>query len=269
MADALHIESLGFDLLTVSDHLVGTEPTFETWTLLTWAGANTSRVGLLPTVLGLPYRHPPVVAKMAESLDRLSGGRLTLGLGGGGSDAEFRAFGLPVRRPAEKVQGLREAIEIIRGLWSEPSFSYSGQLYSVAAANVEPKPGRRIPIWTGSYGRRSLELTGRLADGWNPSMAYAPPEIAPKMREVVRKAAAEAGRNPDDITCSYNVSVYVDEKARPTPRMVAGPPDQVADRLAQFVRAGFSTLIFWARGRAEGRERLASEVLPVVRQAVE
>src|SRR5919197_2679068 len=73
--DARHIEQLGFDLLTVSDHLHGTEPTFETWTVLTWVAAHTSRVGMAPTVLGLPYRPPAVIAKMAESLDRLSDGR--------------------------------------------------------------------------------------------------------------------------------------------------------------------------------------------------
>src|SRR5436190_10992405 len=83
-ANARHIEELGFDLLSVSDHLPGSFPTFETWTVLTWAAAATSRVKLMTGVLGLPYRPPPVIAKMAQSLDRLSGGRLILGLGGGG-----------------------------------------------------------------------------------------------------------------------------------------------------------------------------------------
>jgi probable F420-dependent oxidoreductase len=268
VADARHNEDLGFDLLTVTDHLHGTQPSFETWTLLTWAAAHTSRVRLMPTVLGLPYRQPAVLAKMAETLDRLSGGRLILGLGGGGSNDEFRAFGLPSRTPAEKVQGLREAIEIIRGLWSRPSFSYAGRIYRVEAADIEPKPTRRIPIWTGSYGPKSLEVTGQLADGWNPSMPFAPPEVAAGMRERVRKAAAEAGRDPNEITCSYNVSVYVDEKAQPTPRMIAGPPARVAEELTGLIRLGFTTLNFWARGRAEGRERLANEVLPLVRAAV-
>jgi probable F420-dependent oxidoreductase len=268
VAAVRHVEELGFDLLTVSDHLHGTEPTFETWTLLTWAAAHTSRVRLMPTVLGLPYRAPAVVAKMAETLHRLSGGRLILGLGGGGSDDEFRAFGLPVRSPAEKVRGLEEAIEIIQGLWSQPAFSYGGRIYRMEGAEVEPKPEGRIPIWTGSYGPRSLEVTGRLADGWNPSMPFAPPEVAAGMRERVRRAAADAGRDPDAVTCSYNVSVYVDERARPSPRMVAGRSEEVAERLAGFVRLGFSTLIFWARGGAEGRERLAREVLPLVSQAL-
>src|SRR2546430_96426 len=77
---------------------------------------------------------------------------------------------------------------------------------------IEPNPDRPIPIWTGSYGDRSLGVTARLADGWNPSMPYLPPEAAAAKWERLRASAAEAGRNPDDITCSYNVWVYVDEK---------------------------------------------------------
>jgi alkanesulfonate monooxygenase SsuD/methylene tetrahydromethanopterin reductase-like flavin-dependent oxidoreductase (luciferase family) len=141
-------------------------------------------------------------------------------------------------------------------------------VYGLEGANVEPKPSRRIPIWTGSYGPKSLEVTGRFADGWNPSMSFAPPEAATRMRERVLRAAAEAGRDPAEITCSYNVSVYVDERAQPTPNMITGGPEQVAERLAGLVRLGFTTLIFWARRRVEGRERLAHEVLPLLREAL-
>jgi probable F420-dependent oxidoreductase len=267
--EARAIEDLGFDLLTVSDHLTGTHPTFETWTVLAWAAAATSRVRLATTVLGLPYRPPPVVAKMAESLHRLSGGRLILGVGGGGSDQEFEAFGLGRLPPKDKVDGLEEAITIIRGLWTNETFTFEGRRFSVHEAHLEPKPETPIPIWTGSYGRRSLEVTGRLADGWNPSMAYVPPEEASRRRDVVRLAAAEAGRDPDAIECAYNVSVYVDERGESNPRIVAGPPADVAERLTAFVRLGFTTLIFWARGGPEGRERLAREVLPLVRAAVD
>jgi probable F420-dependent oxidoreductase len=267
-ANARHIEELGFDLLSVSDHLPGSFPTFETWTVLTWAAAATSRVKLMTGVLGLPYRAPPVTAKMAESLDRLSGGRLILGLGGGGSDDEFHQFGLTRRSPGEKVEALEEAITVIRGLWTEAAFTFRGRHFTVEEARIEPKPSRSIPIWTGSYGDRSLAATARLADGWNPSMPYLPPDAAAAKRERLRSVAAEAGRDPDAITCSYNVSVYVDEKAKPDPRMVAGPPDQVAERLAELIGIGFTTLIFWARGGGDARERLAQEVLPSVRAAV-
>src|ERR687888_178611 len=146
VAAARHAERLGFDLIPVSDRLHGSFPTYETWTLLTWLAASTERVRVAPLVLGLPYRSPVVVAKMAESLDRLSGGRAILGLGGGGGGGGVRGFGPAV-----------------------------------------PKPAHRIPIWLGTYGRRSLALTGRVADGWNPSFAYAPPEMAGEMLHNVRR----------------------------------------------------------------------------------
>src|ERR671919_1377641 len=90
--DARHAEELGFDTVMLSDHLVGRRPTHETWTLLTWLAAGTSRIRLGTNVLGLPYRAPAVTAKMAETLHRLSGGRLILGLGAGGNNTEFRSW---------------------------------------------------------------------------------------------------------------------------------------------------------------------------------
>jgi probable F420-dependent oxidoreductase len=268
VAAALHAEQLGFDLVTVSDHLHGSFPTFETWTVLTAMAMATERVRVAPLVLGLPYRPPAVVAKMAESLDRLSGGRLVLGLGGGGNDHEFRGFGLVDRTPAEKVEALGEEVDVIRGLWRETPFSYHGRHFQLHQAELEPKPAHRIPIWLGTYGRRALALTGRVADGWNPSFPYAPPERVEAMLERVRRAAEEAGRDPDAIESAYNVSVWADERGQPNPRLVTGSVEAVAERLAGFVRMGLRTLVFWARGGAEQRERMAREVLPLVRAAV-
>src|SRR5947199_9269623 len=90
VAYARRAEDLGFDLITVSDHLHGSYPTYETWTVLTWLAASTTRIRVAPMVLGLFYRSPAVVAKMAEALDRLSGGRLVLGMAGGGSADQGR-----------------------------------------------------------------------------------------------------------------------------------------------------------------------------------
>jgi len=100
-------ERLGFDFVSASDHPIGTTPSYETWTLLTWIAAATSRVAVLSRVLAVPLRNPALVAKMAESLDRLSAGRLLLGLGAGYSDTEFRAVGVPVPTPRQKVTGWR------------------------------------------------------------------------------------------------------------------------------------------------------------------
>jgi alkanesulfonate monooxygenase SsuD/methylene tetrahydromethanopterin reductase-like flavin-dependent oxidoreductase (luciferase family) len=191
VAIARMAEDLGFDFVSASDHPCGTEPTYETWTMLSWIAAHTTRIRVATRVLGLPYRNPPMVAKAAETLDRLSGGRLILGLGGGYSDDEFRAFGLGVPSPREKVDGLAEAITIIRGLWSQPEFSFEGHRYRTVAAAMEPKPDHRIPIWLGTFGDRALAVTGRLADGWIPSLGYVSAEELTVMRNRVLAAAGE------------------------------------------------------------------------------
>jgi alkanesulfonate monooxygenase SsuD/methylene tetrahydromethanopterin reductase-like flavin-dependent oxidoreductase (luciferase family) len=271
VATGRRAEELGFDLVSASDHLHGRQATYEPWTMLSWIAAATSRIRVATRVLGVPYRPPAVLAKMAESFDRLSGGRLILGLGGGAVDEEFRAFGLPVRSPRDKVDGLEEAIRVARGLWSQPGFSFDGRLYRTEGADLEPKPERHIPIWLGTYGNRALALTGRLADGWIPSLAYAPPERVVAMRERVLAAARAAGRDPGEVTCAYNVGVRVDEhaEARTPPAAVVGSPGAVAERLLGFLELGFTalSLIPLGPGEQEQAERLASEVVPALRAA--
>jgi probable F420-dependent oxidoreductase len=269
VADARRAEQLGFDFVSASDHLHGEQPTFEPWTMLSWIAAATSRVRVATRVLAVPYRQPAVVAKMAESLDRLSGGRLILGLGGGALDEEFRAFGLGVRSPRDKVDGLEEAVRVIRGLWSQPTFTFHGRLYRADGAELEPKPDHRIPVWLGTYGRRALALTGRLADGWIPSLGYAPPEQVTVMRERVLAAARQAGRDPGEITCAYNLEVRVDEHAGARPSVVSGPPDAVTERLLGLLELGFTALnlIPAGPGKDDQTERLARDVLPALRAA--
>jgi probable F420-dependent oxidoreductase len=269
VADARKAEELGFDFVSTSDHLHGASPTFEPWTLLSWIAAATSRVRVASRVLAVPYRHPPVLAKMAESFDRLSGGRLILGLGGGFVDEEFRAFGLGERPPRDKVDGLSEAIRIVRGLWSQPSLTFEGRLYRTDGAELQPKPGRHIPIWLGTYGNRALALTGRLADGWIPSLGFAPPERVTAMRERVLAAARDAGRDPREVTSVYNLLFRVDEHAETAPSVVSGSADAVAEQLVGFLRLGFTALSVTPAGPGSGEqvERFAAEVVPAVRAA--
>ncbi len=267
VSEARQAEALGFDFVSTSDHPCGSSPTNETWTMLSWVAANTSRIRVATRVLGVPYRPPAMVAKMAETLDRLSGGRLIVGLGGGYSDEEFRAFGLNVPTPRDKVDGLAEAIQITRGLWSQPGFTFSGRLYRTADADLEPKPAHHIPIWLGTFGDRALRVTGRLADGWIPSLGMAPPERIPAMRARIHAGAREVGRPPEDITCVYNLGIRIDERAARQPSAVCGTPDAVMDQLIGFVKLGFTAFNFQPVGpdRGEQIERLAREVIPAVR----
>src|SRR5690242_14993803 len=165
VGEAVAAEALGYDFVSTSDHPCGTAPSFESWTMLSWIAAATSRIRVATRVLGVPYRNPAMVAKMAETFARLSGGRLILGLGGGYSDEEFRAFGLGTFSARDKVDGLEEVIRITRGLWSQPAFTFSGRLHHTDSADLEPKPAQPIPIWLGTFGARALRVTGQLADG--------------------------------------------------------------------------------------------------------
>ncbi|HEX9411207.1 MAG TPA: LLM class flavin-dependent oxidoreductase [Actinomycetota bacterium] len=267
VADARLAEYMGFDFVSMNDHLHGPDARFEAWTALSWIAARTSRIRVATRVLGAPYRHPAVVAKMAETFDRLSSGRLILGLGAGASDEEFRALGLEARPPRDKIAGLEEAIRIIRGLWSERSFTFEGRLYRTERAEVEPKPDHPVPIWLGTFGDRALALTGRLADGWIPSLDMAPPERIPAMRNRIVEGARAAGREPEEITCAYNLQIRLGERIDAEPFVVSGPPDAVVERLLGFVALGFSAFNFIPFGAdlPEQIERLAHEVIPAMR----
>ena len=272
VAQALRAEELGFDLISIWDHPHGEHPSFETWTLLTWIAARTNRIGLATDVLALPFRLPALTAKMAESLDRLSGGRLTLGLGTGGNKAEAAGYGAPVRSPAEKVASLEEALEVIRGVWSESPHTFEGRYYRTERAMLEPKPDRRIPIWLGTYGPKALELTGRSADGWIVSMGDPHlGDVTPKIK-AVRAAAERAGRDPNSLEYAYNVIVRVGGPPSDHPeRRITGEPDEIVERLLEILEVGFTVINFWVREsreeqRDEQQERLASEVVVPLRQ---
>jgi probable F420-dependent oxidoreductase len=269
VADARQAEQLGFDFLSANDHPEGNQPNHEVWTMLTWIAAATSKIQVASRVLGVPYRSPAMVAKMAATLDQLSGGRLILGLGGGYSDNEFRAFGLRVPSPKEKVEGLEEAIRIVRGLWSEPGFTFEGRHFHVVAADLEPKPSHHIPIWVGTYGPRALAVTGRLADGWIPSFDMAPPEKVPEMLDRIVAAARQTGRDPEGIAFVYNVEVLIDVSTNSDPGIISGSPEEVIHRLTSLIPLGLGAINFKPVGpdRHEQVERLGLEVLPALRAA--
>jgi alkanesulfonate monooxygenase SsuD/methylene tetrahydromethanopterin reductase-like flavin-dependent oxidoreductase (luciferase family) len=212
-------------LLETRSRTLGEEPRNEGWTLLTW----------LARVLGVPYRQPVLLAKMAETLDRLSGGRLILGLGAGSGEREFQAMGLPDSTVRSRVDALEEAINIVTSLWEKPGVTYEGERYVTRDARIEPRPDHRVPIWLGTSGPRGLALVGKRADGWNPSLPYAPPDRARQMIRQIRRFS-----------------------------------EQISERLVDFVGMGFTGFNFQPVGPArEGQiERIAHEVIPTVRAAV-
>ena len=271
VAMAHNAERLGFDFVSVNDHLHGIGARYESWTLMAWMAAATTRIAVASRVLATPYRNPAVLAKMAESFDRLSGGRLILGLGAGASEEEFHAFGIPEAPMRDRITGLEEAIRIIRGLWMGAPFTLDGTQHRTAAAVADPMPDHAIPIWLGMYGPRGLDLLGRLADGWIASFELAPPERAPEMLSRIRAGAEGAGRDPEAITCVYNLEVSLDTATDHGPSVVSGRPDAVTEQLAGFLDLGFNAfnLIVVGEAPADQVEQLAAEVLPALRSRVE
>ena len=198
-------ERAGADLVTVQDHPY--QRRFdETWTLLTWMAARTERVTLLPNVANVPLRQPAVLAKAAATLDRLSGGRVELGLGAGGFWDAIAAMGGPRRGPGEALAALREAIAAIRAMWSgERAVRVSGEHYSLAGVHPGPQPTHDVGILLGVYGPRALALLGETADGWSVSTPRVPEGELSGMHDRIDEAATAAGRDPAAITRMANV----------------------------------------------------------------
>jgi alkanesulfonate monooxygenase SsuD/methylene tetrahydromethanopterin reductase-like flavin-dependent oxidoreductase (luciferase family) len=266
---ALAAERLGYDFVSAADHPGGSSPSFETPTMLTWIAARTARIRVASRVLGVPLRRPAMVAKLAASLDQLSGGRLILGLGAGYSDQEIAAFGGPAQSPAAKIDALAEAIQIIRGGWTSPGFSLDGAHYSVSGLEMAPRPGHSIPIWLGTFGPRALAVTGALADGWIPSLGYKPVAEFPAMRRRIDAAAQAAGRRPDEVLGILNLNVSIDPGAPPEDDRLTGSAGQVTDQLHDLLGLGFNGFNFMPGGpdQAATLQQLAEEVMPALRSA--
>jgi alkanesulfonate monooxygenase SsuD/methylene tetrahydromethanopterin reductase-like flavin-dependent oxidoreductase (luciferase family) len=231
--------------------------------------AETERLHFFPNVTNLPLRGPAMIAKQAASLDVLSDGRFELGLGAGAFWEAIAAMGGPARTPGEAVDALAEAIEIIRAFWrGDDPVRVRGRLYTVDGVEPGPKPAHPIELWVGAYKPRMLALTGRLADGWIPSLGYLPPGEHAKASRLLDEAAREAGRDPKAIRRLYNVSgVITDEPAR---ELLVGPPSHWIETLAGFAtELGIETFVVWPREEPLGQlERFARDVVPGVREAV-
>jgi alkanesulfonate monooxygenase SsuD/methylene tetrahydromethanopterin reductase-like flavin-dependent oxidoreductase (luciferase family) len=219
---AVAADRAGVDVVAIQDHPYQRR-FLDTWTLLSYLGARTERIRLVPDVLNLPLRLPTVLAKSVASLDLLTGGRVELGIGAGSFWDAVEAMGGPRRSPGESVDALEEAIGIIRGfLEGERSLRLDGEHYRVAGAKPGPAPAHSVGIWVGAYRPRMLRLTGRLADGWLPSIGdYLPPENVADRHATIDEAARRAGRDPGDIARIANIGLGDDPRSWLDPERLA------------------------------------------------
>jgi alkanesulfonate monooxygenase SsuD/methylene tetrahydromethanopterin reductase-like flavin-dependent oxidoreductase (luciferase family) len=271
-------DEAGLDLIGIQDHPYQWR-FLDTFAFIASLLANTRHIRIFPDVANLPLRPPSVLAKTAASLDLLSGGRFELGLGAGAFWEAVQAMGGPRRTAREAVDALAEAIEVIRLMWSgERAVSYPGHYYQLKGVHPGAPPPHEIEIWVGAYKPRMLQLVGRLADGWIPSLGRISPEELHSAHAVIDDAAEAAGRSPLSIRRLLNIGGTITtggrgdlRPARSVGRLssdLSGPPEFWHDMLSGLKEIGFSAFIFWFPEEEHTQiARLAEEVAPLVRDA--
>jgi hypothetical protein len=257
-------DSSGLDLIGIQDHPYQWR-FHDTWTLISFLAARTSRIRLFPDVVNLRLRPPALLAKAAASLDVLSGGRVELGLGAGGFGEAAAAMGGADRTPAEAVAAAEEAIDVIRLMWSgERGVRYDGTHYRLGGVHTGPRPAHDMGIWVGAGRGRMLDLIGRKADGWVPSSGWMPPESLRPSLERIGEAVEAAGRPPGIVRCVYNVMGDIGPGRG---EGFSGPVGHWIDEIARLGEVGVDAVVFWPGGDDPvGQARsFAEEVVQAVR----
>ena len=201
---AMLAEEVGFDSIWLDDHLLyhmrgAAEPNgnWESWSMLSALAACTRTVELGNLVLGMGFRNPALLAKMADTVDEISGGRLILGVGTGYHEVEYNAFGYPYDHRYARFE---EAIQIVSALLKTGEVDFDGRYYKARECLLKPRGPRPMgpPIMVGTKGHKMLRLTARYADIWNVywTSTNNSPDGVPPLRERVDEACAEVGRDP-------------------------------------------------------------------------
>ncbi|QRV13737.1 TIGR03560 family F420-dependent LLM class oxidoreductase [Haloterrigena salifodinae] len=298
---AIEAESLGYDAVWLEDHFqswIG-DPrrgVHECWTTLSALAEATDGIRLGTLVTSQDYRHPALLAKMAAQVDRISDGRLELGLGGGWYEAEYDRFGYEFRDPpAKRLRRLAETVEILQGLWTNETYSHEGEHLEVDLEDAfcEPRPVQdpHPPVWIGGGGEEfTLRYAAELADGWNFG-TLEPEGFADKL--AVLHEHCESEERYDEIRKSAELFVFVgettdnaeakrerfaddflpDEPSEPREFFLSGyvetaptgTPEEVRDRLAEYADAGIEEVMLVVPDAAddgdESLDLLAGELL--------
>ena len=235
---------------TVKGNFVGEDEALEQLTLVTYIGALTQRMRLVTSVMILPHRNPLVTAKTLATIDVLTKGRLTVGVGVGWMREEFEALDAPSFDARGAVSD--EYLEIFKKLWTEHRPSHDGTHYQFAPLKFAPKPVQRPhpPIWIGGHSAPALRRVAKYGDGWHPVGSTAasplpPAEVAEK-RAKIHALAETAGRDPNHIEIAYKAPIYDAGRAPEGTdrRYFSGGTDAILADIAQFADAGVDELIF-------------------------
>ena len=298
----IRADELGFDAAFVGDHLVplsgfgpfGSEPSdpvLESWTALAALAASTRHVRIGTMVSSNTFRHPGLLAKMAATLDLISGGRLVVGLGAGYYEREHDAFGLELGAPAERLERLAEACEVVHHLLAEGTCTFAGRFYTLEDAPCRPAPLQhpRPPLLLGGAGERyTLPVVARWADAWDlpGGVDGITPDSFRAKHRTLKRCCEAIGRDHREIETSVALFVLVDEEheralarrqafgeacgmdeATTARHILAGHPESVAADIRAFAAAGVDQLVVAAHAEqhASDIELIGQAVLPALR----
>jgi probable F420-dependent oxidoreductase len=289
MEAARQAETLGYDSVWTADRIVipweiktsypyseehrfivpPDRPFLEPLTCLAFLAGCTEKIRLGMSVLVLPYRHPLSWAKIATTLDCLSKGRFTLGVGAGWMVEEFEALGVPFK---ERGKLTDEQLDVALQVWEKEKPAFNGKYYSFHEIAFYPKPLQkpRIPIWVGGEGIRSQRRAGLYGDAWFPYFVKITPRELATRFDNVRRCARDAGRDPDRIALSCCLPIELSDKPFfQEEGRLKGSPDQLIEALKAFRKVGLAHLALqfmvprWPERRAQ-IERFAREVMPAL-----
>ena len=244
-------EEIGFDSVWVGDHLLyrddrhGSRGPWEAWTQLAGIAAITRRIALGPLVASTSFHNPPMLAKLASTVDEISGGRLILGLGAGWNEVEYTAFGFPFDR---RISRFAEAFTIIRSLIRDGRVDFQGEFYTARDCELVPPARAHMPFLIGSTGKRMLEITVPYVDAWNAwyrQTGNQPAGVDP-LRETVDAACRAAGRNPREIERTVAVLIEMPGSAGrgdvyesgQEVKPLTGSAEQIAQELRKYAGHG-------------------------------
>jgi F420-dependent oxidoreductase-like protein len=283
---AVRAEELGYDSVWVYDHFHNVprpahEAVFEAWTVMAAVSQRTSRVRLGQMVGCNSYRQPSVLAKITSTIDVISGGRLDWGIGAGWYENEYKGYGFEFPPPRERIGMLREAVQIVKSMWTEPETNFDGTYYQLSRAHCDPKPlqSPHPPIWIGGGGEQlTLRVVARFADCSN--FGGKPDEWKAK-REILKGHCAAVGRDEATIRKTWSPEMCIRTTEAELVALgskslwgqpfddwrdsaLVGTPEQVCEKVQTYVDLGCTGFIPWCSDYpgTESMELFATQVMP-------